>query len=160
MLLAPPWPLASNPLIAHCGPLVALLNGACTLSSAITVGKQAVKYGKLQSRHKHISAFRKVCSIFLLFHRLLSFLCHLFFLPYPIQHAGTQWHWNVYTVVQYFSCHLPHYSVFIPCCTLLLCFISQQWSLFTFFYFQVNIILTIWLSGSSVGSDWMTAIAP
>ena len=157
MLLAPPWPLASNPLIAHCGPLVALLNGACTLSSAITVGKQAVKYGKLQSRHRQTSAFMKSVLFYSTFHSPF-FACSCF-LPYSIQHAATQWYWNVYTVVQYLSCNSHHSSVFILCCALVLCFISLTRQS-TFSYFQVNIILTIWLSGSSVGSDWMTAIAP
>lgn len=100
-LPGPPWPLASNPLIAHCEPLVALLNGACTIGWAITVGKQPVKYGKLQSHHEHISAFIKH-ALYLLFFSLkntfhspfFTFL-HLFF-PHATfnMFAVTQWQRN------------------------------------------------------------------
>lgn len=44
--------------------MAAALNGGCTLSRAVTVGKQPAKYGKLQSHHRHHSCLCGACSVF------------------------------------------------------------------------------------------------
>lgn len=73
-------------LIAHCGPLVAPLNGARSLRWAIAVGKQPVKYGRLQTHYERSRAFLETCTQFSIqswnpFTVLVAFLCVFPFSP-------------------------------------------------------------------------------
>lgn len=145
-------------LIAHCGPLVAPLNGARSLRWAITVGKQPVKYGRLQTHYERSRAFLETCTQFSIqswnpFTVLVAFLCVFLFSP-PHVCSNIMVLENIYLSIcslhfRHFYRHIPQYSALFMCIVaiVLLCPLqdNQQWLwLSTFLYFfQVNIIPAI-----------------